>query len=182
MARSAGDEPATFSVRSHSPLGTRVDTEGQGETKQRFYQLVALLEGQGGTGRDTRLRSDCGQKLCSQTQLPWGLERGPEREGPGLRSRPRLHIAKHSLDRKALLRLQDRDPARDLYLVNRRRVVPGSQNSSSCQVFDTLILRQILLCKDQCLVGEREVYQKRSFLIQLKKRTPSLFSHCHFRC
>ena len=48
-ARSAGLEPATFSVHSYSPLGTRVDTEGQGETKQRFYQLVALLEGQGET-------------------------------------------------------------------------------------------------------------------------------------
>ncbi len=63
LARSAGLEPATFSVRSHSPLGTRVDTEGQGETKQRFYQVLALLEGQGGTGRDTQLRSDCGQNL-----------------------------------------------------------------------------------------------------------------------
>ncbi len=56
--------------------------EGQGETNQRLYQVLALLEGQGGTGRDTRLRSDCGKKLCSETQLPWGLERGPEREGP----------------------------------------------------------------------------------------------------
>src|SRR5215218_6066685 len=51
-------------IRSHSPSETRADTEGQGETKQRFYQLLALLERQGGTGRDTRLRSDCGQ--CSR--------------------------------------------------------------------------------------------------------------------
>ena len=64
-ARSAGLEPATFSVRSHSPSGTRADTEGQGETKQRFYQVLALLEGHRGTGRDTRLRSDCGQTLAA---------------------------------------------------------------------------------------------------------------------
>src|SRR5215217_1129044 len=50
-------------IRSHSPSGTQVDTEGQGETKQRFYQVLALLERQGGTGRDTRLRSDCGQNV-----------------------------------------------------------------------------------------------------------------------
>jgi hypothetical protein len=48
-------------IRSHSPSGTQADTEGQGETKQRFYQVLALLERQGGTGRDTQLRSDCGQ-------------------------------------------------------------------------------------------------------------------------
>jgi hypothetical protein len=64
LARSAGLEPATFSVRSHSPSRTGRDSGGQGETKQRFYQVLALLEGQGGTGRDTRLRSDCGQ--CSR--------------------------------------------------------------------------------------------------------------------
>src|SRR5215212_798022 len=46
-ARSAGLEPATFSVRSHSPSGTRADTEGQGETKQRFYQVLALLRDRG---------------------------------------------------------------------------------------------------------------------------------------
>ena len=63
MARSAGLEPATFSVRSHSLSETWADMEGQGETKQRFYQVLAFLEGQGGTGRDTRLRSDCGQNL-----------------------------------------------------------------------------------------------------------------------
>src|SRR5215207_8652653 len=54
LARSAGLEPATFSVRSHSPSGTGRDTGGQGETKQRFYQVLALLEGQGET-------PDCGQ-------------------------------------------------------------------------------------------------------------------------
>jgi hypothetical protein len=52
-------------IRSHSPSGTRADTEGQGETKPRFYQVLALLEGQGGTGRDVRLRSYCGQNMCS---------------------------------------------------------------------------------------------------------------------
>src|ERR671911_184757 len=50
-------------IRSHSPSRTGRDSGGQGETKQRFYQVLALLEGQGGTGRDTRLRSDCGQNL-----------------------------------------------------------------------------------------------------------------------
>src|SRR5215204_4994978 len=50
-------------IRSHSPSGTQADTEGQGETKQRFYQVLALLERQGGTGRDTQLRSDCGQNV-----------------------------------------------------------------------------------------------------------------------
>src|SRR5215204_2363057 len=63
LARSAGLEPATFSVRSHSRSETGTDTGGQGRTKPRFYQVLALLEGQGGTGRDTRLRSHCGQNL-----------------------------------------------------------------------------------------------------------------------
>src|SRR5918993_3515411 len=61
VARSAGLEPATFSVRSHSPSRTGRDSGGQGETKQRFYHVLALLEGHRGTGKDTRLRSDCGQ-------------------------------------------------------------------------------------------------------------------------
>jgi hypothetical protein len=42
---------------------TEADTEGHREIKQHFYQVLAHLEGQGGTGRDTRLRSDCGQNL-----------------------------------------------------------------------------------------------------------------------
>ena len=50
-------------IRSHSPSRTRADKEGQGETQQRFYQVLAILEGHGGTGRDTRLRSDCGQSV-----------------------------------------------------------------------------------------------------------------------
>src|SRR5829696_2331448 len=65
LARSVGLEPATFSVRSHSPSETRADTERQGETKQRFYQVLALLEVHRGTGKDTRLRSDCGQSTRS---------------------------------------------------------------------------------------------------------------------
>ena len=36
VARSAGLEPAIFSVRSDSPSQTGVDTEGLRETKQRF--------------------------------------------------------------------------------------------------------------------------------------------------
>jgi hypothetical protein len=50
-------------IRSHSPSGKRRDTGDQGETKPRCYRVLAHLEGQGGTGRDTRLRSDCGQNL-----------------------------------------------------------------------------------------------------------------------
>src|ERR671912_2310396 len=50
-------------IRSHSPSQTGRDSGGQVETKLRFYRVLALLEGQGGTGRDTRLRSDCGQNL-----------------------------------------------------------------------------------------------------------------------
>jgi hypothetical protein len=49
-------------IRSHSPPQTGRYSGGQGETKPHFYQVLTLLEGQGGTGRDTRLRSDCGQK------------------------------------------------------------------------------------------------------------------------
>jgi hypothetical protein len=59
-------------IRSHSPSGTRADTEGQGETKQRFYQVVALLEGQGGTGKDT----GCGQ-IAVKT---WVLQSTPTRD------------------------------------------------------------------------------------------------------
>jgi len=33
-------------IRSHSPSQTGRDTGGQGETKQHFYQVLALLEGQ----------------------------------------------------------------------------------------------------------------------------------------
>ena len=54
-ARSAGLEPATFSVRSHSPSQTGRYSGGQGETKPRFYRKLTLLKGQGGTGRDTGL-------------------------------------------------------------------------------------------------------------------------------
>src|SRR5215218_2707360 len=42
---------------------TSADTQRQGATKQRFYRGSALLNGQGGTGRDTHLRSDCGQSV-----------------------------------------------------------------------------------------------------------------------
>ena len=62
MARSAGLEPATFSVRSHSRSETRADTEGRGRTIPRFYQGFDFLEG---TQRDkeghpvaVRLRSE----------------------------------------------------------------------------------------------------------------------------
>src|SRR5215211_2391990 len=56
-------------IRSHSPSQTGRDREGQGETKQRFYRKLILLKGQGGTGRDTRLRSDCGQNLALSRRI-----------------------------------------------------------------------------------------------------------------
>src|SRR5215216_3960845 len=78
-ARSAGLEPATFSVRSHSPSGTGRDSGGQGETNQRFYRVLTLLEGQGET-------PSCGQiavKICTRKRnFPGGIERVREREGP----------------------------------------------------------------------------------------------------
>jgi hypothetical protein len=79
VARSAGLEPATFSVCSHSPSQTGRDTGRQGETKQRFYQVVALVEVQGET-------PSCGQiavKSCARKRnFPGDIERVPEREGP----------------------------------------------------------------------------------------------------
>ena len=52
---------------------------GDRETNQRFYQVLAFLEGQGET-------SDCGQiavKICARKRnFPGGIERVPEREGP----------------------------------------------------------------------------------------------------
>src|SRR5215218_9176156 len=41
-------------IRSHSPSQTGRYSGGQGETKQRFYRVLALLEGQGET-------LDCGR-------------------------------------------------------------------------------------------------------------------------
>src|SRR5215203_2803383 len=61
-ARSAGLEPATFSVRSHSSSQTGGDREGLGETKSRFYRQLSVLKGQGRTGRDTGLWYRCGMK------------------------------------------------------------------------------------------------------------------------
>ena len=48
-------------IRSHYRSGTWADMEGQAETKQLIYARFALPNGQEGTQRDTRLRSDCGQ-------------------------------------------------------------------------------------------------------------------------
>src|SRR5215207_8105352 len=72
--------PRDLLLRSHSPSQTGRDTGGHGETKQRFYQVIALLEGQGGTGGDTRLRSDCGQNLRLSRRVlePEGAESLPE--------------------------------------------------------------------------------------------------------
>src|SRR5215208_5825795 len=61
-ARSAGLEPATFSVRSQTHSRTGGDREGHRETKPRFYRNRALLKGQGRTGRDTGLWYRCGMK------------------------------------------------------------------------------------------------------------------------
>src|SRR5215204_7038515 len=60
--RSAGLEPATFSVRSQTHSRTGGDREGHRETKPRFYRNRALLKGQGRTGRDTGLWYRCGTK------------------------------------------------------------------------------------------------------------------------
>src|SRR5215212_8922692 len=83
LARSAGLEPATFSVRSHFTSQTGRDSGGgQGETKLRFHKVLALLEGHGGTGRDTRLRSDCGQNTNLYTA--WYMSRSYEPRAPQL--------------------------------------------------------------------------------------------------
>jgi hypothetical protein len=67
-----------------------------------------------------RERHPIAVKICARKRnFPGGIERGPEREGPSLRSRPRFHITKQSR------RLQDRDPAKDLFLLNRRLVAPA---------------------------------------------------------
>jgi hypothetical protein len=66
--------------------GERVrPAQGQGQTPRDterqnrvFIRDSGLTRGQEGTGRDTRLRSDCGQNLCSETHLPGGIERGPD--------------------------------------------------------------------------------------------------------
>ena len=62
VAAGLGFEPRLTDPLEPFSFTDRADAEGQGETKQRFYQVLALLEGQGGTGRDTQLRSNCGQK------------------------------------------------------------------------------------------------------------------------
>src|SRR5215217_2216691 len=79
-ARSAGLEPAIFSVLSHSSSQTGMYSGGQRETNERFCRKLALLEGQGGTGKDTRLRSDCGQNLRLSRRVlePEGAEGLPE--------------------------------------------------------------------------------------------------------
>ena len=77
---------------------------------------------------------------------------------------------------QALLRLQDRDPPKDLYLLNRRQFAPGVSKLIEVSIFDTLILRRVLtqthMRKGQCLVGEREVCQKRTFLTQPLGESP----------
>src|SRR5215208_8098598 len=86
-ARSAGLEPATFSVRSQTHSRTGGDREGHGETKPRFYRNRALLKGQGGTGRDTGLWYRCGTK----GPLTYGIGGGgrvPRRSPPARTSAP----------------------------------------------------------------------------------------------
>ena len=65
VARSAGLEPATFSVRIHSPSQTGRYSGGQGETNQRFYLGPTGLEG---TGRDTE-RHPVAVRLQSKSVL-----------------------------------------------------------------------------------------------------------------
>jgi hypothetical protein len=65
-------------IRSHSHSGTGTDMEGQGETKPRFYRESGFLKRHRGTGRDTQLRSDCGQKLCKKPSHKYsGYYQGP---------------------------------------------------------------------------------------------------------
>jgi hypothetical protein len=73
-ARSAGLEPATFSVRSQTHLRTGGHREGHGKTKPRFYQVLALLEGQRRTGRDTGLWYRCGTKGERHSGIPSSRE------------------------------------------------------------------------------------------------------------
>src|SRR5215204_3248650 len=78
--RSAGLEPATFSVRSQTHSRTGGDREGHRETKPRFYRNRALLKGQGRTGRDTGLWYRCGMKGERHSGIPsfsktWGTKR-----------------------------------------------------------------------------------------------------------
>src|SRR5215217_2357738 len=83
-ARSAGLEPATFSVRSQTRSRTRGDREGHGETKPCFYRESGSLKGHGGTRGDIRLRSDCGQNVCPTINTHSG-----DRDGIALTKPPR---------------------------------------------------------------------------------------------
>src|SRR5215204_6866191 len=69
-ARSAGLEPATFSVRSQTRSKTEGDREGHRETKPCFYQKSRSLKGQGGTRRDTGLWYRCGMKGERHSGIP----------------------------------------------------------------------------------------------------------------
>src|SRR5829696_3099027 len=68
--RSAGLEPATFSVRSQTRSKTEGDREGHRETKPCFYQKSRSLKGQGGTRRDTGLWYRCGMKGERHSGIP----------------------------------------------------------------------------------------------------------------
>src|SRR5829696_6519716 len=65
-ARSAGLEPATFSVRSQTHSWTGGDREGHGETKPRFYKESSSLRG---TQRD-RERHPVAVRLRSKRGAP----------------------------------------------------------------------------------------------------------------
>ena len=49
VAAGLGFEPRLTDPLEPFSFTDRADAEGQGETKQRFYQVLALLEGQGET-------------------------------------------------------------------------------------------------------------------------------------
>ncbi len=172
VARSAGLEPATFFVRSHSPSQTGRDSGGQGETNQRFHQVLALLEGQGET-------PDCGQiavKICARKRnFPGGIERVPEREGPA------YAVAYAFTSPSTLVDCKIGTLLRTYTSLIAGRLLRESQNSSSCQVL-TRVLTQILVRKDQCLVGEKEVCQKRTFLTQPHRESPLCEQLCSFLC
>jgi hypothetical protein len=56
-------------IRSHSPSQTETAVEGQGRQNHASIRVSVFLRGQGGTGRDTRLRSDCGRNGSSICEL-----------------------------------------------------------------------------------------------------------------
>ena len=64
-------------IRSQTRSSTGGDTEGHRDTKLRFYGDLGLYKRHRGIGRDTQLRSDCGQ--MSELSCLLSHRGGPER-------------------------------------------------------------------------------------------------------